>query len=139
MYVHLPTFHWLTQVWNPAGIIQIVPPLLWPWEWYYVGLLGLCALVVGFSFLPRLPKLLAHPLRKVLFNNFWAGILLLFLRTERVPILGMDIWRLAQECAIVISVFLIVRHFRATHPHLVLRARVEEYRTRFLPKPNVRP
>lgn len=136
---HFYFMHFPTHIWNPAGLLEVTPPLTWAWQWYYIAFLVFCALLLTAAYYSRLPALLAKPLRRIAFNNLWIGLLLLFFRLERVPVLGMDVWRIIQECAIVTLLVLTFLHFRKNHPKNVLSARVEAYRNRFLPKARPRP
>ena len=141
-YLHLLkqfVLHWpLWTYWNPAELLNSVPPALWPWMREYIALIAILLIGALISVFVRLPGKLNDRFGTLCWNNVWIGGLLYFFRYQHVPILGMDIWRLLQEVAIVIWLYVIVNHFRRTYPQERLDTRIAEYRGRYLPKPKVR-
>ena len=128
--------HWkLWTYWSPTELLNTVPPSLWLWMPYFLALLALLLIGALLSLALRLPSTLNHRLGSLFWNNLWIGILLFFFRYQHVPILGMDIWRLVQEIAIVIWIFIIVISFRRNYPMEKLAKKVADYRSKYLPKP----
>lgn len=103
--------------------------------WIYTGLILFC-LIGGISlFFWRLRPGLRGRLSSLFWTNAIIGLILFFFRFERIPLLGMDLWRFLQEFAIVIWSFFILRYWRRSIPKEMLAEKVQAYRDRFLPKP----
>lgn len=101
---------------------------------YYLVLLGLLLLGGTISLIFRLPGRLNRQISELCWNNLWIGAVLFFFRYQHIPILGMDLWRLLQEIAIVVWFSIIILRFRQSYPKERLADKVLEYRTRYLPK-----
>jgi hypothetical protein len=123
------------EYWQPTNLLATAPNPSWPWMWWFVGLIGLCLAAGLASLFIRFHDRLRHRLSTLFLNNVWIGAILFFLRYERLPILGMDLWRLIQEITLFVWLALITRDFRRDYPKERLAARIVEYRAKYLPKP----
>jgi len=116
------------------NLISIVPPATWAWRWFYVGVIG--AFLVGgivIIFLKIRPTVKAR-ISNLCWTNVVLGLLLYFFRDQRVPYVGMDIFRFFQEIGMVIWINTIIWYARNQIPKEKLAEAVTERRTKYLPK-----
>lgn len=121
---------------QPLELFQVRPPFAWELRPLYFSFL-VALLVIGLV-TPFLYKWLRDEVRKpivsVAWTNFCIGFVLYFLRDSRVPVLGMDIWRLVQYIGLGIWLIFYIRHLRLTVAPLTLSEEVQARKQKYLPK-----
>lgn len=126
----------LQQYWNPATLFDLVPADTWYFMWVYVGLTGLCLLIgILLPFLKKIRPSLKQRISQLVWTNFWLGLILFFFRYQRIPILGMDIWRTAQEICLFFWIIYLFRFSRTVIKKESVQEQIEERRNRYLPQP----
>jgi hypothetical protein len=132
--------NWFTTVinpyWSPANLFAFTPPEAWYFERVYVVLTGLC-LIAGITllFIRTIRPGLRERFLSFSWTNFTLGLILFFFRYERIPLLGMDVWRFVQEVAMIIWIVLIYRYWQVKIPAERLAERVIAHKEKYLPKP----
>ena len=125
----------LGKWWSPSDLIATIPPEHWKYEIGYLVMLGVfLALAIALIFMKKVRTSLKDRLYSFLWTNIILGLILFFFRVQQIPLLGMDIWRFIQEIAIVIWIALIVRFYRKVYRKEALIQKVEERKTKYLPK-----
>ena len=125
------------EKWYPLkSLFSVYPPEHWKFMWAYVALIGICFLAaIALIFLKKIHPSLRSRLSNLAWTNVLLGIMLFFFRFERIPLLGMDLWRLVQEVSILAwlaSIWYYWRHgFRAER----LADQVVAYKEKYLPRP----
>ncbi len=127
----------LSNYWSFQNLFAYRPLLQWPLQWWYVGMLALLLVVLVVSFIIR--KKIGQEVASLLINFcltnlFWGGILYFF-RVQRIPLFGMDIWRLLQELSMAI-------YLGVALPATIRAARINKQeqkqvaaKEKYLPKP----
>lgn len=125
-----PIWEW----WNPQGFLLITPSASWKLEWAYVALIGTCLLLaIVISFWKFTPSI-RYSLLNILWGHSVAGAFLFFFRDQRLPYLGMDVWRLIQEIILVVNLAMVVRYYNGAHQQELLQEQVKAYKAKYLPK-----
>jgi len=130
----LPLKEWFEM----RNLFSFLPPVDWHFKWVYAGLIYACfagAIIINFF---RIHPFIKERLAKFLWTNALIGGLLFFFRYQRIPFLGMDIWRTIQEISIVIWIYSIVHYRKNKLSKEILEQRVHEYRNKYLPKAKVK-
>ena len=124
---------WITNWFNQ--LISLTPAISWKYQWVYGGLLIVFLLVgIGLIFWKKLYPTLKHQLSAMVWFNFFLGAILFFFRYQRIPLLGMDLWRFIQEIEIVIWILLILRYRLVKYPKEMISQKVVSYKSKYLPK-----
>jgi uncharacterized membrane protein len=124
------------QWWSPAGLFLGTPGETWKFQWSYVALVSACFIGgIILTFWKQGHPYLKSSLSRLLWSNFWLGLFLFFFRFQRIPILGMDIWRFIQEIAMIAWLVVMARTYSKQRPQEVLQEKVAAYKNRYLPKP----
>jgi hypothetical protein len=119
--------------WHAHTLFLYTPPADWPLMWAYVGFTAACWILgIALAFL-KIHANLKTTLARFLWANALIGPLLWFFRYERLPLMGMDIWRLIQFICDVVWIVLIIRYIRTTHRKTKVKEQVTAYKNRFLP------
>jgi hypothetical protein len=140
-WMHLTTWvsHFgLWKWWNPADFLLATPPTSWSFKWIDLGLV-IALFVLGLIALsPRIHESLRNRLLAFSWYNFFIAGILFLTRWAGIPVLGMDLWRFIQEIVMIIWIVFIIRYQLHHRPKEKLQEKVQEYRTRYLPKPKAR-
>jgi hypothetical protein len=124
----------ITPYWSFTQLFNSTPPYRWPWMYIYLGLLiffFLAIILIAFLHLREGLKKRFYP---YLITNLVLGLVIFFFREQRVPILGMDIWRLLQELEMIIWIPFILIYILKGRPKEILGEKVEQRRQKYLPK-----
>jgi len=123
------------NVWNPAGLVNIQPQLVWNDMAYYLVYSGifLVGLIILVLLRKRIQPNLRDQLGSVCWTNLGLSLVLFFFREQSIPLLGMDLWRFLQECATVIWIFFIVRFYLKTYRQEAVSELVKARREKYLP------
>jgi hypothetical protein len=131
---HLPIWNW----WNPAQFLLATPPAAWLFEKADLALVIILFVIAIVALVPRIPSGLRSRLLSFGWYNFLIAGILFLTRWQRIPVLGMDLWRFLHEIIMIIWVITIIRYQVLHRPKEDLQAKVQAYRERFLPKPRAR-
>lgn len=124
----------ITPYWSFTQLFSSTPPYKWPWMYIYLGLLIFFFLaIILIAFLP-LREGLKKRFYPYLITNLVLGLVIFFFREQRVPILGMDIWRFLQELEMIIWLPFILGYIIKGRPKEILSEKVEQRRQKYLPK-----
>jgi hypothetical protein len=134
-------FNWsditLSAFTQPNELFQSRPSFVWELKPLYMVFLAI--LLLAGIVTPFLKKWLRDEVRKPIVQTAWThffiGIVLFYLRDSRVPVLGMDIWRVIQYIALIVWFVLYVTHLRTTVKTISLKEEVALRREKYLPKP----
>jgi hypothetical protein len=130
-------FSSINHYWSFAGLFEYRPTLLWPLQWWYVGLMGLLLVVLVSSLLLRkqmIPALRGLLISVSLTNLLW-GAVLYFFRVQHIPLLGMDLWRFVQELGLVIYLSISIPRIIKNHRLTQQVVAHETAKSKYLPKP----
>ena len=125
----------VSPYWSPSGLISMTPPQTWVFEKGYVIMLALF-LVGGLVslFVKRIPEGLRRRFNALCWNNLVIGLILFFFRYQRIPLLGMDIWRFVQEIVLIVWLVIIFRYWRRQLPKERFSEQVIAHKQKYLPK-----
>jgi hypothetical protein len=123
------------EIFSFKNLTSMTPPFEWKFMWIYVGILiffWIGSIVSAF--------IKVHPsLKSRLSAFFWTyallGSLLFVFRYFGIPLLGMDVWRTILEISAVVWAVSIVRYALRGLRQEKLAEKIEERRTKYLPKP----
>ena len=126
-------------IWVSTWLQQLVamnPSPVWKYQWVYVGVLSiLLVLGVGLLFIKKGRPALREQLANFAWVNLGFGIIIFFFRYQRIPLLGMDLWRLLQEGEMLVWLLLILRYRLVIYPKETLEEKIVSYRSKYLPRP----
>lgn len=124
----------LPDWWSPKGLIQVSPDAAWHFRWIYVGLIVACLLVgIISAFLKIRPSLKAR-IQTFAWTNGFLGIILYFLRDQRIPYVGMDLLRFLQEVGMVFWINSIVLFSKKGMRQELVAEQVQARREKYLPR-----
>ena len=116
------------------GLFATNPGMEWKFRWIYVGLIGLMLLVgIVVAFLKIHPEL-KRRISNLAWTNVFLGVVLYFVRDQRIPVLGMDLWRFMQEIGIVVWVNAIAWYARTGLRNQNVREAARQRFEKYLPK-----
>jgi hypothetical protein len=123
------------EIFSFKNLTSMTPPFEWKFMWIYASLL--IFFWIG-SIVSTFIKV--HPsLKSRLSAFFWTyallGSLLFVFRYFGIPLLGMDLWRTILEISAVVWAVSIVRYALKGLRQEKLAEKIEERRTKYLPKP----
>jgi hypothetical protein len=120
--------------WSPSGYFIATPAASWPFRWVYAGIV-IALLVAGIVLLfLRIRPILKGKLLSFFWTNALIGLVLYFFRDQRIPFLGMDIWRLLHEIGMIVWINNIIWYSRTGLQKVKLHEKVAERREKYLPK-----
>jgi len=85
-------------------------------------------------FVKRIPEGLRRRFNALCWNNLVIGLILFFFRYQRIPLLGMDIWRFVQEIVLIVWLVIIFRYWRRQLPKERFSEQVIAHKQKYLPK-----
>ena len=124
----------LSAILSPSDLVSFLPPEQWNFEKVYFGFLALNLLVAIAIFFVRLHPALKERVSQLCWTMFIVGSILSFFRLQRIPLLGMDLWRTILEVVGLVWVILIIRYFNTGHKKELLNIELEKRRTKYLPR-----
>lgn len=136
MFAALQTFfgETLPYWWSPANLVAVTPSATWHFRWVYVDLVVACFVGAVITQFLKIRVSVKNRLQSMLWTNFFLGLALYFFRDQRLPFLGMDLWRFIQEIALIFWVNSIILFSRTGLIQEKLAEKVHERRQKYLPK-----
>jgi hypothetical protein len=124
----------LPQWWSPTGYFEVTPAAQWPFREVYLGLIALLFLGGIVTLFLRFRPILKGKLLSFFWTNASIGVVLFFLRDQRIPYLGMDLLRLMHHIGMIVWVNSIIWYMRTGLRHEKLSEQIEARRAKYLPK-----
>ena len=125
----------LRTYWDPKGFTQLAPSYHWSLQWWFVGFSAIVLVGAIVLVIPKVSSGLRDRLAGVLWTAVPLLVILYFLRTAQVPILGMDIFRALYEAYLVAYSAYAIASYLKDRPAEKLAQSIDAYKSKYLPKP----
>jgi hypothetical protein len=127
-------FHTFTVHTWAVNLITPLPPVVWYFQWLYLGLVLLFLLAGIVLLFVRMNTEYKNRWLNFLFGNVAIGILLYFFRDQRLPYLGMDLLRGIHEIGILVWLNSVIFYYRTTYKKEQMQQIAIDRKSKYLPK-----
>ena len=122
------------KVWAKE-LVAATPPALWSFKWVYLGFLALLLIgAIVILFLRRMHPPLRERWSSFFWSNLLIGLVLFFMRDQRIPYLGTNLLRVVHEFFIVFWLNSIIWYKRTGYRQEKVAELAIERKSKYLPK-----